>query len=113
MVFELMPFVDTLMKDLGLSPARKGGWRELLEWYGVEDYKGVVKEWMEKEREKHWLNEGILGVFTERQVSYVFEDPWGQFLLLFPSDVGLMRVLGGLHYIYNLTWFLCISSCTL
>ena len=44
MVFEIMPFLDTLMRELGLNWKRKGGWRELFEWYGVGDYKGLVKE---------------------------------------------------------------------
>ena len=47
MIFEMMPYIDTLMRDLGLNPARKGGWRELFESYGVQDYSGLVKEWME------------------------------------------------------------------
>ncbi len=48
MVFETVPFVDWLMGDLGLERRRKGGWRELFEPYGVEDYRGVVGEWMER-----------------------------------------------------------------
>jgi hypothetical protein len=32
---------------LGLNPARKGGWRELFESYGAQDYAGLVKEWMD------------------------------------------------------------------
>lgn len=48
MVFEIMPYVDTLLRDLGLRTARKGSWwRELFEWYGVRDYKGLVSEWVE------------------------------------------------------------------
>jgi hypothetical protein len=49
MIFELMPFFDTILRDLGLNPARKGGWREVFEWYGSQDYKGIVQEWLEKE----------------------------------------------------------------
>ncbi|KFY02050.1 hypothetical protein V490_00665 [Pseudogymnoascus sp. VKM F-3557] len=52
MVFELVPFVDTLCRDLGLETRRKGGWREIFEFYGVRDYNGVVEEWMKKEKEK-------------------------------------------------------------
>jgi hypothetical protein len=48
MVFEIMPYIDTLLRDLGLRTARKGSWwRELFEWYGVRDYKGLVCEWLE------------------------------------------------------------------
>ncbi|RDW94474.1 hypothetical protein BP5796_00237 [Coleophoma crateriformis] len=46
MVFELMPYVDQLMRDLGLNANRKRGWRELFEAYHTPDYKGVVQEWM-------------------------------------------------------------------
>ncbi|KAL4997086.1 hypothetical protein BDV10DRAFT_201987 [Aspergillus recurvatus] len=47
-VFDAIPYVDMLMKDLGLSGRRKGGgfldrW---LQPYGVEDYVGVVGEWI-------------------------------------------------------------------
>jgi hypothetical protein len=52
MIFEMMPYIDTLMRDLGLNPARKGGWRELFESYGVKDYLGLVKEWMEAQEKK-------------------------------------------------------------
>ena len=48
MIFELMPFFDTILRDLGLNPRRKGGWREICEWYGSGDYKGIVKEYMDK-----------------------------------------------------------------
>jgi hypothetical protein len=50
MVFELVPFIDTLCRDLGLETRRKGGWREIFESYGVADYKNVVWEWMGKEK---------------------------------------------------------------
>ena len=50
LVFEIMPFLDTLMRDLRLEPHRKGGWRELVECYTSADYRGVVDEWLEKQR---------------------------------------------------------------
>ncbi|KFY77048.1 hypothetical protein V499_03453 [Pseudogymnoascus sp. VKM F-103] len=49
MVFEIVPFIDTLCRDLGIETKRKGGWREIFEYYGVHDYSGVVGEWMKKE----------------------------------------------------------------
>lgn len=49
MIFEIVPFIDTLSRDLGLKTKRKGGWREIFESYGVHDYSGVVEEWMKKE----------------------------------------------------------------
>lgn len=48
MVFEVLPFLDTLLRDLGLKTNRKGGWREILEPYGKQDYKGLVQEWLSK-----------------------------------------------------------------
>ncbi|KFY89328.1 hypothetical protein V500_05773 [Pseudogymnoascus sp. VKM F-4518 (FW-2643)] len=50
MVFEIVPFIDTLCRDLGIETKRKGGWREIFESYGVRDYTGVVEEWMTKEK---------------------------------------------------------------
>jgi hypothetical protein len=50
MVLEIVPFVDTLCRDLGIETKRKGGWREIFEWYGVNDYSEVVEEWMKKEK---------------------------------------------------------------
>ncbi|ELR03985.1 monooxygenase [Pseudogymnoascus destructans] len=49
MVFEIVPFIDTLCRDLGIETKRKGGWKEIFESYGVQDYSGVVEEWMKKE----------------------------------------------------------------
>ena len=49
MVFETIPYIDTLMRELGLDPARKGSWwKEMFGWYGVKDYEGVVEEWLTK-----------------------------------------------------------------
>ncbi|KAL4904739.1 hypothetical protein BDW74DRAFT_178821 [Aspergillus multicolor] len=47
-VFDAIPYVDMLLRDLGLSGARKkGGFAERwLQPYGVEDYVGVLGEWM-------------------------------------------------------------------
>ena len=48
MAFESLPYVDLLLKDLGLKRWRKTTrWREWFEPYGLEDYKGLVSEWME------------------------------------------------------------------
>ena len=45
-VFDAVPYVDGLMKDLGLRFRRKGTWwKEWFEPYGVGDYKGIVDEW--------------------------------------------------------------------
>ena len=53
MAFDSLPFMDLLLKDLGLSSHRKGGWwwREWLVPYIQNDYRGLVLEW-EKSREK-------------------------------------------------------------
>ena len=47
MAFDSLPYVDLLLKDLGLSYHRKGGWgwRELFVPYDQGDYRGLVTEW--------------------------------------------------------------------
>ncbi|KAH6675840.1 hypothetical protein B0J14DRAFT_616538 [Halenospora varia] len=52
MVFEIMPFVDKLLGELGVETRRKGGLGEWVESYGVGDYRGFVGEWMAKEKLK-------------------------------------------------------------
>jgi hypothetical protein len=48
-VFDAVPYLDMLCKDLGLQNRRKGTlWKEVFEAYGPEDYKGIAEEWMEK-----------------------------------------------------------------
>lgn len=46
-VFDAIPYVDVLLKDLGIEGARKRdrGWKRCVEPYGVEDYVGLVGEW--------------------------------------------------------------------
>jgi hypothetical protein len=53
MAFDSLPFVDLLLKDLGLPSHRKGGWwwREWFVPYTQSDYRGLVLEW-ENSREK-------------------------------------------------------------
>ena len=45
------------MKDLGLNPHRKGGgwWEEWMGDYRPEDYRGVLQEYMAKEKAKRGL----------------------------------------------------------
>ncbi|KAL4913073.1 hypothetical protein BDW62DRAFT_220880 [Aspergillus aurantiobrunneus] len=45
-VFDAIPYVDVLLRDLGIEPGRKTGWRRCVEAYGVEDYRGLVEEWL-------------------------------------------------------------------
>ncbi|KAJ4310107.1 hypothetical protein N0V94_008613 [Neodidymelliopsis sp. IMI 364377] len=48
-VFDAVPYLDMLLKDVGLESHRKNG--RIAEWtepYGPEDYKGLVGEWAEK-----------------------------------------------------------------
>ncbi|KAH8912947.1 FAD/NAD(P)-binding domain-containing protein [Coniochaeta sp. PMI_546] len=48
-VFDALPYVDLLVRDLGLPIYRKKGWiAEATEPYGPEDYRGLVEEWKEK-----------------------------------------------------------------
>jgi hypothetical protein len=47
-VFDSLPYLDLLLGDLGLRKWRKGGaLSEIFEPYGVEDYRGLVEEWIE------------------------------------------------------------------
>lgn len=47
-VFDAVPYMDLLVKDLALNPNRKAGWfTDLTEPYGPPDYKGLVDEWAE------------------------------------------------------------------
>jgi hypothetical protein len=47
-VFDALPYIDLLLRDLGLKFKRKGGgWlKEVLEPYGQGDYRGLVEEWL-------------------------------------------------------------------
>ena len=48
-IFDAVPYLDLLMRDLGLNRYRKGGWLgELTDPYGAQDYKGVNEEWERK-----------------------------------------------------------------
>jgi hypothetical protein len=48
-VFDAVPYMDMLLKDVGLRSHRKSG--RIAEWtepYGPEDYKGLIGEWAGK-----------------------------------------------------------------
>jgi hypothetical protein len=46
-VFDAVPYVDMLLKDVGVKSRRKNGvFAEAVEPYGPEDYKGIVGEWV-------------------------------------------------------------------
>lgn len=48
-VFEAVPYMDMLMRDLGLEVRRKGGWwREVTDAYLPEDYADIDDEWRRK-----------------------------------------------------------------
>lgn len=49
-VFDAIPYVDLLLKDLGLDTHRKPWWKDWWQPYGVEDYRGLVQEWEAKEK---------------------------------------------------------------
>lgn len=51
MVFGVMPYVDTLLRELGLETRRKGGWAEIFQYYGVGDYPNLVQEWVGRQKE--------------------------------------------------------------
>lgn len=48
-VFDAVPYLDMLLKDLGLEHKRKGSClKEIFHAYGPEDYQGLVEEWRGK-----------------------------------------------------------------
>ncbi|KAK6352253.1 hypothetical protein TWF730_009084 [Orbilia blumenaviensis] len=47
--FDIIPYFDTLLSDMGLNCQRKGNWwKELWEPYGVADYRDIVAEFKKK-----------------------------------------------------------------
>ncbi|GLA62889.1 hypothetical protein AtubIFM55763_005003 [Aspergillus tubingensis] len=44
-VFDTLPYIDMLLQDMGLDWRRKGSLK-WLEPYGMEDYRGLVEEWL-------------------------------------------------------------------
>ncbi|KAL6715393.1 hypothetical protein ACLMJK_006354 [Lecanora helva] len=48
-VFDVVPYMDMLLQDLGLvSRRKKSRWAELFHPYGPQDYQGMVDEWRVK-----------------------------------------------------------------
>ncbi|KAJ5560457.1 hypothetical protein N7513_002856 [Penicillium frequentans] len=48
-VFDAIPYIDLMLRDLGLSTERKKGMlARCFQPYGTEDYKGLVDEWKSK-----------------------------------------------------------------
>lgn len=46
-IFDAVPYLDLLLRDLGLAIHRKGGWwAEMTAPYGPEDYRTVNDEWL-------------------------------------------------------------------
>ncbi|EEP82707.1 predicted protein [Uncinocarpus reesii 1704] len=47
-VFDAVPYLDWLLRDLGLKVHRKKSWfAEIFEPYGPADYQGLIEEWQE------------------------------------------------------------------
>ena len=47
-VFDVLPYIDMLLGDLGVSPRRKSSaWAHWMEPHGMRDYTGLVEEWKE------------------------------------------------------------------
>lgn len=47
LVFDSLPYVDLLLKDLGLQTMRKGKWiSDMMVPYSLQDYQNLVQEWM-------------------------------------------------------------------
>ncbi|KAI1170028.1 hypothetical protein F4777DRAFT_570686 [Nemania sp. FL0916] len=50
-IFDVVPYLDLLQRDLGLSPHRKNGWlAEMTDPYGPDDYQDLVDEWLRNNR---------------------------------------------------------------
>jgi hypothetical protein len=50
-VFEGLPYIDMLLRDLGLKHIRKRSWfAELTEPYAPRDFAGLVEEWQAAHR---------------------------------------------------------------
>ena len=48
-IFDAVPYLDLLQRDLGLEPNRKGGlWSDVWSPYGPRDYQGVNEDWRKK-----------------------------------------------------------------
>lgn len=48
-ILEQLQYLSMLLRDLGVNDMRKGGgWREILSPYASADYRGILKEWKEK-----------------------------------------------------------------
>ena len=48
-IFDAVPYLDLLQRDLGLDPHRKGGlWADIWHPHDPRDYKGVNQEWQVK-----------------------------------------------------------------
>lgn len=48
-IFDAVPYLDLLQRDLGLNPHRKGGMlAEMWSPYGPEDYRDINEEWLKK-----------------------------------------------------------------
>jgi len=53
MTFEYLPYMDTLLQDLGIESCRKKGLlQRLLGEHTGADYNGVIEEWVQRERAK-------------------------------------------------------------
>ena len=54
LVFDSVPYVDLLLRDLGLETKRKPGWfSDLFTPYRLQDYRGLVQEWNAVRRPKN------------------------------------------------------------
>jgi hypothetical protein len=76
-VFDAVPYMDMLLKDLGLQHRRKQGWwAEIFHPYGPEDYRGLVDEWRVKVcsnsyRIVYWSTKANLLVLAISDTSYM------------------------------------------
>ncbi|KAF5613189.1 dimethylaniline monooxygenase [Fusarium subglutinans] len=73
-VFDAVPYVDLLLKDLGLPIYRKNGiFAEMTDPYGPEDYTTVVDEWKAKQLEPE---APCLGLSKEQHDALISKRNW-------------------------------------
>lgn len=50
--FDALPYLDMLLADLGVNRWRKGGFAEVVEPYGAEDYRGITQEFLDRQDQR-------------------------------------------------------------
>ncbi|PKY01987.1 FAD/NAD(P)-binding domain-containing protein [Aspergillus campestris IBT 28561] len=65
-VFDALPYVDLLLRDLGVGWERKSGiFGRVVKSYGMEDYVGLLGEWIRTEAKKEAHKEAVVEIRVE------------------------------------------------